>query len=150
VTKVRDDELREAFQALRAEEHQARRAPEFGSMLVEAKRRAAARPQLQVVRGGSRRRLFRLGAWASAAVAAGVAAVLLIDRSPSGDDDFARLVASYSTETAAGTWSSPTSSLLDAPGMDLMRSVPSIGSPLLGIDPSTLPPRPTSPPEENL
>lgn len=145
-----DDDLRGAFQTLRAEERGARRTPAFGPMLVEAKRQAVARPQLEVVRGGSRRRLVRFGAWASAAVAAGVAAVLLTNRSPSGDDDFARLVAAYTSETASGSWNSPTSGLLDVPGMDLTRSVPSIGSPLWGIDPSTLPPRPTSPPEENL
>jgi len=149
VTKP-DDDLRGAFQTLRAEERGAHRTPAFGPMLAEAKRRAAARPPLDVVGGGPRRTLFRLGAWATAAVAAGIAAVLLIDRPPSGDDDFARLVAAYTTETQSGSWSSPTSGLLDVPGMDLTRSVPSIGSPLWNIDPSTLPPRPTSPPEENL
>lgn len=145
-----DDDLRGAFQTLRAEERQARRAPEFGSMLAEAKRQGAPRPRLEVVRGGSRRTFVRFGGWATAAVAAGVAALLLINRPPTGDDDFARLVAAYTTETETGSWSSPTSGLLDVPGMDLTRSVPSIGSPLWGIDPSTLPPRPTPPPEENL
>ncbi|MGD8600465.1 MAG: hypothetical protein PVF19_03795, partial [Gemmatimonadota bacterium] len=69
---------------------------------------------------------------------------------PSGEDDFERLVAAYTSETAAGAWSSPTSSLLDVPGMDLMRSVPSIGEPLRGIDPSSFPSPSASPEEENL
>lgn len=149
MTTPDDRDLKGAFGALREHDRGAGRAPEFGAMLAEAKRQADARPQLEVVAGGGhRRRLFWLGGWASAAVAAGVAALVLLGRGPSGDDDFARLVAAYTTEAAAGEWSSPTASLLDVPGMDLMRSMPSIGSPLRGLDPSSLPPRPSSPQEE--
>jgi len=150
VTTPDDKDLKGAFRALREHDRAAGRAPDFGAMLAEAERRADARPPLEVVAGGGhRRRLFWLGGWASAAVAAGVAALLLLGRGPSGDDDFARLVAAYTTEAAAGEWSSPTAGLLDVPGMDLMRSMPSIGSPLRGLDPSSLPPRRSSPQEEN-
>jgi hypothetical protein len=149
VTTPDDKDLKSAFRALREHDRGSARAPDFAAMLQEAKRQASARPQLDVVAGGGRRRrLFWLGGWASAAVAAGVAALVLLGRGPSGEDDFARLVAAYTTEAAAGEWSSPTAGLLDVPGMDLMRSVPSIGSPLRGLDPSSLPPRPSSPQEE--
>ena len=149
MTTPDDKDLKSAFRALREQERGASRAPDFGVMLAEAKRQADARPQLDVVVGGGhRRRLFWLGGWASAAVAAGVAALVLLGRGPSGEDDFARLVATYTTETASGEWRSPTAGLLDVPGMDLMRSMPSIGSPLRGLDPSSLPPRPSSPEEE--
>lgn len=152
-----DDRMREGFQGLRAETRASGSAPDFQAMMAEAKRRAEETPALEVVSGGagrgpvrSRRRFMRFGAWASAAVAAAVAALILIDRGPSGEDDFEALVASYTNETAAGVWSSPTSSLLDVPGMDLMRSVPSIGEPLRGIDPSSFPAPSASPEEENL
>ncbi|MGD2045928.1 MAG: hypothetical protein PVH96_06880 [Gemmatimonadota bacterium] len=152
-----DDRMREAFQDLRADTRASGSVPDFQSMMAEAKRRADETPALEVVVGagsGARvrahRRFVRFGAWASAAVAAAVAALILVDRAPSGEDDFERLVAAYTSETAAGAWSSPTSSLLDVPGMDLMRSVPSIGEPLRGIDPSSFPSTSASPEEENL
>lgn len=151
-TQPEEDRLKGAFQALRAETAQSGSVPEFGTMMAEAHRQAAARPTLEVVSGaaGARRRLVRVGAWASAALAASVAGVLLIDSGPRGDEDFERLVAAYSSGSPGATWSSPTSSLLDVPGLDLMRSLPSIGVPVRGLDPSSLPARQTSPEEENL
>jgi hypothetical protein len=148
-TQREDDRLREAFQGLRAENAQTGRVPEFGSMLQDAKRRAEARPALEVVAGGQGGRI-RVAALVSTALAAAVAGLILIDRGPTGDDDFERLVAAYVSETASGSWSSPTSGLLEVPGNDLMRSLPSIGAPVRGLDPSALPPRPSSPEEENL
>jgi hypothetical protein len=148
VTHSDDRDLKGAFRDLREEDRRPGRAPDFGETLAQAKRRADARPRLEMAQGGSRRRLVRVGAWASAAVAAGVAALVLVGRGPSGDEEFARLVASYASETAAGGWTSPTSGLLEVPGRDLTRSLPSIGSPLRGLDPSSLPPRPSSPQEE--
>jgi len=160
VTKLRDDDgMRDAFQNLRAETRQGGRAPEFGAMLEEARRQAAARPALEVVHGGGRRtggagparRLMRVGGWASAALAAGIAAVLLVDRpDPTGEEDFERLVAAYAAETSGAAWSSPTSGLLEVPGIDLMRSLPSIGAPVRGMDPSSLPTPSSSVEEENL
>ena len=77
MNKDRDDErLSQAFQALRSETGRAGRVPDFDAMMGEAKRRAEKRPELGIVHGGAplraRRRLVRLGAWASAAVAATV------------------------------------------------------------------------------
>jgi hypothetical protein len=145
--------MRETFQALRAETGQAGCVPDFDSTLAEARRRAAASPALQVVQGGTdrtdraatRRRLVR-AAGTSVVLAASVAGLLLMTRAPSGEDDFERLVAAYASVGAGGAWSSPTQALLDVPGRELMRSVPSIGGPVRGIDRADLPPRPT--PEE--
>ena len=151
-TQPEEDRLKGAYQALRAEATRSGEVPDFGTMMAEAKRQASARPVLEVVAGrpGTRRRLVRVGAWASAALAASLAGLLLIDPSPSGDEDFERLVAAYSSGSAGASWSSPTSSLLDAPGLDLIRSLPSIGVPVRGLDPSNLPARQTPPEEENL
>jgi hypothetical protein len=68
--------------------------------------------------------------WASAAVAAALAGVLLFDRGPSEDEQFAELVAAYTADVSAGAWRSPTSGLLQVPGMELVRGVPSIGVPV--------------------
>jgi hypothetical protein len=132
-----DDGLRDAFRRLRAETEGATRVPDFRAVLARAQATAVARPALEVVEGGgwrSRRRLVRMGGWATAALAASLAGLLLLERGPSGDDEFARLVASYSTAASGGAWQSPTSGLLAVPGMELTRSVPSIGAPLPGLD----------------
>ena len=157
-THLDDDRLREAFQALREETEQAGRVSDFGAMLDEAKRQAEARPPLQVVAGSqgsqggqaSWRRLVRVGTWASAVLAAAVAGLILLDRAPAGDEDFERLVASYAAGSTGGSWGSPTAGLLEVPGIDLMRSLPSIGAPVRGINPADLPARQSSPEEENL
>ena len=155
----RDEErLREAFQEVRTDVRGSGSVPDFRSMWAEAKRVADERPALEVVAGGagagsgraSRRRLFRAGAWGTAAVAAAVSSLILVTRGPSGDDDFEQLVAAYSAQVGGDAWRSPTSGLLDVPGMDLTRSVPSIGAPVRGIDPSTLQAPGSSPDEENL
>ena len=125
-----EDALRERFQSLRSE--QAARAPEFGAMIARARADATAMPELAVVegaasdssRGHRSRRWLRLGGWASAALAAAVAAVLLV-RPSAEEREFVRLVAAYSAEA---TWESPTSKLLAVPGIELLNSVPSVGS----------------------
>jgi hypothetical protein len=125
-------ELRARFQELRARSESTGRVPEFRTVLARAEATLEARPALEVVAGRSTssRRWLRTGAWASAALAATVAGLLLVRGGPSSEEDFARLVASYSSDVAAGAWQSPTSALLDVPGMDLMRSMPSIGTSL--------------------
>lgn len=152
-----DDGLRERFQELRNEAEQPARLPDFGAMLAQARAGGAPRPSFEVVDGagaarprggGTHRRFLRAGAWASAALAATVAGLLLTDRRPS-DDDFAQLVAAYTTDVSGGAWQSPTSGLLAVPGMELTRSVPSIGAPVRGLDPSVLPAPETVAPEEN-
>lgn len=154
-----DDVLRERFRELRAESAAPGRVPDFGAMMARAHAQAEAHGGFAVVDGGAartapssraRRRLLRAGAWASAAVAATVAALLLTGPRPNDDAAFEQLVAAYSAGVSSGALRSPTSGLLQVPGMDLTRSVPSIGSPLRGLDPSTLPPRDALPPEERL
>jgi hypothetical protein len=120
-----DEDLRARFGELRAET----RAPAFSAVLQRAADEARARPALCVVSGRpARRRLIAAGAWASAAIAATVAGLLILDRGPSEDERFAQLVAAYSTDLAAGAWRSPTSGLLDVPGIELVRGLPAIGS----------------------
>jgi hypothetical protein len=124
-----DQDLRARFGELRAEVEGGRRNPSFAAVLERASAEAAAQPALGVVRGGasgSRRRVVVAGAWASAALAATVAGLLLFDRGPSEDEQFAELVASYSA-MSAGAMRSPTSGLLNVPGMDLVRGLPAIG-----------------------
>ncbi|MGE0158516.1 MAG: hypothetical protein AB7T31_03835 [Gemmatimonadales bacterium] len=130
-TRTGDDDLGTRFHELRADNERA--VPPFAGVLERAAADARAQPALGIVRGGgSRRRVLKMGAWASAALAAAVAGILLVDRpttsAPSADEQFAELVASYATDMSAGAWRSPTSSLLEVPGIELMRSVPSIGA----------------------
>ncbi len=139
-----DDRLREEFGRLRSETEESARVPEFRAMLEKAKADAVASPELRVVQGGQsdagarRRRIVRIGGWASAAVAAGIAAVLLIGGPSDADREFERLVAAYSADASSGAWQSPTSGLLNVPGMNLTRSVPSLGAAIRGIDPDEL------------
>jgi hypothetical protein len=150
VTRQREDDgLRERFQELRGESARQGGLPDFDAMIARARAEATGRPTLGLLggaawrRGGPAtdyRRLARAGAWASFAVAATVAGLLLTDRRPR-EAEFERLVAAYATDASAGAWRSPTASLLAVPGMELTRSMPSIGGPVRGLDPSTLPAR---------
>ncbi len=139
-----DDGLKEEFGRLRSETEGSPRVPDFGTMLEKAKADAVARPELQVLQGGQsdagphRRRVMLIGGWASAAVAAAMAGVLLMGGRSDADREFERLVASYSADVSSGAWRSPTSGLLNVPGMGLTRSVPSLGSAIRGLDPDQL------------
>jgi len=156
VTHRDDERLKERFQGLRAETRGSGAVPDFGALMSEARREAGERPEFEVVEGGApsgrrslrHRRALRAGAWASAAIAAAVTGLILVDRGPSGDEDFEQLVAAYTSQTGSSGWNSPTSGLLEVPGIDLMRSVPSIGEPLRGLDPSASR-APQPPSEEN-
>lgn len=145
-----DDRLEEKFGRLRSETEGSPRVPDFRAMLEKAKVAAAERPDLQVIQGGQadpgqsdagsrRRRVMQIGGWASAAVAAAVAGVLLTGGPSDADREFERLVASYTTDLSAGAWRSPTAALMNVPGMNLTRSVPSFGITIRGLDPSQLP-----------
>lgn len=140
------DALRDEFQRLRSETEGSARVPDFGAMVSRAKEEAASGPTVAVHGRASRRprRAFVVGGWATVALAAAVAGVLLVDSRREADADFERLVASYSSEAAGGAWSSPTGSLLEVPGMSYMRTMPSVGDPLRDFDPSRLsePPKP--------
>jgi hypothetical protein len=133
-----DEDLRARFEDLRAET----RGPSFANVLERAAAEVREQPELGLVRGrsGSRRRFAKVGAWASAAIAATVAGLLLLDgdltTTASDDDRFAELVAAYSQDRATGAWRSPTSGLLDVPGMELVRGVPSLGLPAIELAPS--------------
>jgi hypothetical protein len=141
-THAGDEDLRARFDELRAE----MRTPSFASVLERAAAEAREQPALGVHGGsGSRRRVLKVGVWASAAIAATLAGLLLFDRGAtpgsSADDQFAELVAAYSQDMSAGAWRSPTSGLLDVPGMELVRGVPSLGLPAVGLDPAGVGPR---------
>ncbi len=149
MTKLREDgELRARFQQLREETEQPGRIPLFRAMLDRASDEAAASPALEVVQGGQpgsdrgvrpKRRIVRAGAWASAALAAALAGVLLTNAGPDPDAEFERLVTAYARDPSGGAWRSPTSGLLEFPGIELIRSIPSVGGSVRGLDPGRLP-----------
>ena len=159
MTKQPDDgQLRARFQQLRAETEQPGRIPLFRAMVDRARDEAAASPALEVVHGGQSesdrrvhpsRRIVRAGAWASAALAAALAGVLLTNAGPDADAEFERLVAAYASDASGGAWRSPTSGLLDFPGIELIRSVPSVGGLVRGLDPGRLPTIPAPEGREN-
>ena len=127
-----DRDLAERFERLRSETEHAGNVPDFEAMMARARAEVDAAPSLSVVEGGAdssdaprRRRVLWLGGAASAALAATVAGLLLTS-GPTADEEFDRLVASYASD-AASTWRSPTSGLLDVPGIELVRTVPSVG-----------------------
>ena len=144
-----DDLLRERFRTLRADVRRSSdRIPDFRAMLERAKSDAEP-PSLELEQGGAsgrvsgrRRGLLWTGGWASALAAAALAGLLLTSGGEDQDAQFEQLVASFATDASAGAWRSPTSGLLDVPGMELTRSVPSIGGSARGLDPASLPDRP--------
>jgi hypothetical protein len=130
VIRQGDQDLRGRFDELRAETA----SPSFAAVLERAAADAREQPALGVVLGagtGTRGRILKVGAWGSAAIAATVAGLLLFDGSATStanaDEEFADLIASYSADMSSGAWRSPTSALLEVPGIELIRSVPSIG-----------------------
>jgi hypothetical protein len=144
------DALRDEFQRLRSETEGAGRVPDFGAMMERAKAEAA-RPPMSVIAGGRAaegpvvrpRRALVIGGWATAALAATIAGVLLVDSGGgSAEDTFERMVAAYSNDAARGAWTSPTSALLDVPWMSLTRTMPTVGDPLRDFDPNELSRRP--------
>jgi ferric-dicitrate binding protein FerR (iron transport regulator) len=149
MSQERDDErLREEFRRLRSDTGESGRIPEFAAMIAKARADAVA-PRLDVADGGARsrertprRRTLLVGGWATAAVAAAVAGLLLIGRGPDADEEFDRIVASYAADASTGAWRSPTAALLDVPGIGLTRSMPSVGGSARGLDPTARPPRP--------
>ena len=130
-----EDPIRERFQRLRNDTERGS-VPDFQAMLDQARegaRRAEQRPA--TTRTARRRRILWAGGLASAAVAAALAAVLLTDYPSDPDEEFELLVASFASDASAGAWRSPTSALLDVPGSDLIRSLPSVGETARDMDP---------------
>jgi hypothetical protein len=117
-----DEFLRRRFRSLRAED--SARMPDFGPMLERARLEAAG--DVLVLRPKRRLRWTLLAGTLAAAALAGVMLV-----ASDGGDDFEALVASYTAEVGGGAWRSPTGGLLDVPGIEFLRSVPSIGGPTL-------------------
>ena len=109
-----EDLIRGEFEALRAESTRPGAVPDFGDMMARARRDAGRMDDAPVVRTLQHRRVVRIGGWMSLAA------------------ECERMVASYSASNAT-TWRSPTSALLDLPGLDL-GSVPSIGRGVRGVN----------------
>lgn len=144
MTKRRDDsEIEDRFSRLRAETEGSERVPDFQAMMDRARRDAEHMPALTVVEGEARRpaaasppgrrRFLWIGGGASAALAAAVTGLLLTTGGATPDEEFDRLITSFTTEAAAA-WRSPTSRLLDVPGIELVRTVPSVGRGLPGAE----------------
>jgi hypothetical protein len=132
------DALRDEFHRLRARTEEPGSVPDFGAMMARAKADAVRAPSSIAPRRRPRRALV-LGGWATAALAAAFAGLLLVDRAGSDDEAFERLVASYATDVAGGAWASPTAALLDVPGRSLTRSMPAVGMSSREWSPGTAP-----------
>jgi len=127
--------MRDDFLGLRTHVERAGAIPEFEAMMVRAHHEAEGRPALELADGGAgasdsergaRRRLTRVGGWMSLAAAAAAAGLLFVGPPTSdADAEFQNLVVAFSTDGASGAWRSPTSSLLNLPGLDL-GAVPSV------------------------
>ena len=72
------------------------------------------------------RRVLYAGGLAAAAM---IAALLVVPRARSNDDDFERAVRAFQSDPALGAWQSPTDALLDVPGSQLISTVPRVGTP---------------------
>ncbi|MFC1660943.1 hypothetical protein ACFL3S_05745 [Gemmatimonadota bacterium] len=62
-------------------------------------------------------------------MAAAAAAVLMVGPPTRTDADFEEAVRAFATDPALGAWKSPTDGLLQVPGNELLRTVPTIGDP---------------------
>lgn len=128
-----EDGIRAEFEALRADVERPGGVPDFGAMMTRA-RAEAEQVDAVVVHTFPHRRAVTIGGWMSLAAAAAAVGLLLADVGGTNpDDEFERLVASYTSTTSASTWRSPTSGLLELPGLDL-GGVPAIGWGLDGAD----------------
>jgi hypothetical protein len=137
----RDRELEALYEGLKAEDE--KQAPDFARMMAKAHAQAGETAASRADRPAGSGGLFarpRL-AWAGGAVAAAAAAVLMLMIPRGPDAHFEEVVRAFSTDPAAGQWTSPTDGLLQVPGVELLSSVPRIGG--LGV---ALPPddRPSS------
>jgi hypothetical protein len=120
--RQQDTDLRARFEAQR--DADANETPSFASMMERVRAEA-----VDVVPIATRRinvrRLVYAGGLAAAAV---IAALIVIPRSPSSEDEFEQAVRAYRSSPALGAWRSPTDGLLDVPGSQLISTVPSVGT----------------------
>jgi hypothetical protein len=143
-----DRDLREAFRHLRFNLEGAGRLPSFDRLIERARLETMNAPT-----PGRTERSRRIGRalfpWLSGVARAGLAAaavtgILLTSGARDPEQEFRRLVSAY-TAASSSLWRSPTSRLLDVPGLELVRFVPSIGISVpgnLGNEPPD-PPAPT-------
>ncbi len=148
MTDRHDDEfLQEAFEDLRSDTQRRGSVPDATAMLNRARSEASASSPGQAATspgGPPSPNWARRAGWLSLTAAAAVFALLLVDGPSQADREFERLVASYSSDTAAGAWRSPTGALLDTPGLDL-GAVPSFGPSLRDLQTRPRDPRRTDP-----
>ena len=118
--RQQDTDLRARFEAQR--DADAKETPSFASMMERVRAEADVVPI--ATRRHNVRRLVYAG---SLAAAAAIAALIVIPRSPSSEDEFEQAVRAYRSSPALGGWQSPTDGLLNVPGSQLMSNVPSVG-----------------------
>ena len=131
-----DRQLRDRFQQLKADD--AKRAPDFATMYQRAYQASEANETIETRRvipiAGRRRWVLAAGT----AMAAAIAGLTLL---PTNDDhQFEELVTAFSSEMEVGLWKSPTDGLLEVPGIELVRSVPTIGDTRPGVSVQDVPP----------
>ncbi len=137
-SSLEERRLRELFQELREQTESGSEIPVFDAMIERAKVDPAGKPTLEGIDVGGdgraavrARRRYAWGGWASAAVAAGILAIVMT-RGGGEDEAFERLVTAYATDVTSGAWSSPTAGLLEVPGLELLRGVPTLGGSVTG------------------
>jgi hypothetical protein len=127
-----DDRIREEFRVLRADTERPRGVPDFQALMARAKVEASTGP-------APRHSFVRIGGWVSLAAAAAVAGLFFLNPSLTDEDArFESLVTAFASDAATGAWQSPTSTLLEIPGLDL-GTVPSIGGSIRGVEPAGSP-----------
>jgi hypothetical protein len=150
-----DEELRRRFLELREDVERSGAAPDFQVMWARTEALAAEPTAHESASRGSdertlvwrRRRVLRVGAWATAALAAVLTGLILVRHGPDDEARFESLVAAYDNDA----WRSPTAGLLDVPGIELMRAAPSVGGATGGLEnPSARPDARSPGPREDL
>src|SRR5262245_48990169 len=119
-----DPELRSRFAELKR--LQSLQTPAFADVIARAHQQAARQSsELQRASVFTKRRVGWAGGLAVAAV---LAALLVVPRVRSREDEFEKAVEAFNSNPALGSWRSPTDALLNVPGSQLMSTVPAIGT----------------------
>jgi hypothetical protein len=120
--RQQETELRARFDAQRHAD--AKETPSFADMMARARAKT-----VDVVPIATRKwKLRRLAYAGTLAAAAAIAALIVIPRTASNEDEFEDAVRAYQRGPALGGWQSPTDGLLNLPGSQLMSTVPSVGT----------------------
>ena len=122
-----DQDLQGVFRDLQDQDR--KKVPEFRTLMARARQEASGSER--EIHLGSRwtRRLPRRLAWGGSLLATAAAAVLLLVQIPgASDSEFERVVNAFSADPASGAWKSPTDALLDVPGVEILSTLPSLGS----------------------